>query len=80
MKQWLVEKEKQYLARKLLDLDGNIGLTARNCRISLRTLTRKMQRYGLDKAVYKKKNLEPNLTGGFLRARSTPSLPKPPDA
>ncbi len=55
LKQWLVEKEKQYLAQKLNDLDGNVGLTAKSCRIGVRTLSRKMHQYGLDKAVFKQK-------------------------
>jgi DNA-binding NtrC family response regulator len=53
LKQWLVEKEKQYLARKLNDLGGNVSLTAKSCRIGIRTLSRKMHQYGLDKAVFK---------------------------
>jgi DNA-binding NtrC family response regulator len=55
LKQWLVEKEKQYLAQKLNDLGGNIGLTAKSCRIGVRTLSRKMHQYGLDKAVFKQR-------------------------
>ena len=57
LKQWLVEKEKQYLAQKLNDLGGNIGLTAKSCRIGVRTLSRKMHQYGLDKAVFKQREL-----------------------
>ena len=53
LKQWLVEKEKQYLAQRLNDLGGNVGLTAKSCRIGIRTLSRKMHQYGLDKAVFK---------------------------
>lgn len=56
LKQWLVEKEKQYLAQKLNDLGGNVGLTAKSCRIGLRTLSRKMHQYGLDKAIFKQKD------------------------
>ncbi len=56
LKQWLVEKEKQYLAQKLNDLGGNVGLTAKSCRIGIRTLSRKMHQYGLNKAVFKKKD------------------------
>ncbi len=55
LKQWLVEKEKQYLAQKLNDLGGNVGLTAKSCRIGVRTLSRKMHQYGLDKAVFKQR-------------------------
>jgi DNA-binding NtrC family response regulator len=61
LKQWLIEKEKQYLAQKLNDLGGNVGLTAKSCRIGTRTLSRKMHQYGLDKAVFKQKDsLQPN--------------------
>lgn len=56
LKQWLVAKEKQYLAQKLNDLGGNVGLTAKSCRIGTRTLSRKMHQYGLNKAVFKQKD------------------------
>jgi DNA-binding NtrC family response regulator len=56
LRQWLVEKEKQYLARKLNDLGGNVGLTAQSCRIGVRTLSRKMHQYGLDKMVFKQRH------------------------
>ena len=55
LRQWLREKEKYYLSRKLEDLGGNIGLTAKSCRIGVRTLSRKMRVYGLDKKIYKEK-------------------------
>jgi transcriptional regulator with PAS, ATPase and Fis domain len=61
LKQWLVEKEKQYLAQKLNDLGGNVGLTAKSCRIGVRTLSRKMHQYGLDKAVFKQRESEGKL-------------------
>ena len=66
LKQWLVEKEKQYLAQKLSDLGGNIGLTAKSCRIGVRTLSRKMHQYGLDKAVFKQKESASELTPGMV--------------
>ncbi len=53
LRQWLREKEKSYLAQKLEDLNGNIGLTARSCRMGVRTLSRKMRIYGLDKKLFK---------------------------
>jgi len=46
LRQWLREKEKYYLSRKLEDLGGNISLTAKSCRIGVRTLSRKMRTYG----------------------------------
>jgi len=54
LKQWLVDKEKQYIAQRLNDLGGNVGLTAKSCRIGIRTLSRKMHQYGLDKAAFKR--------------------------
>jgi DNA-binding NtrC family response regulator len=56
LNQWLQEKEKQYLAQKLDDFGGNVGLTAKSCRIGVRTLSRKMRNYGLDKRLFKQKN------------------------
>jgi DNA-binding NtrC family response regulator len=49
LSQWLREKEKQFLAQRLADCGGSIGLTARSCGIGLRSLYRKMQKYGLNK-------------------------------
>lgn len=56
---WLDEKEKQFLAQKLEDCGGNINVTARTCGIGLRSLHRKMQKYGLDKKRYKHRSTEP---------------------
>ena len=56
LNQWLQEKEKQYLAQKLDDFAGNVGLTAKSCRIGVRTLSRKMRAYGLDRRRFKQKN------------------------
>jgi DNA-binding NtrC family response regulator len=53
LSQWLHEKEKQFLAQKLEDCGGSIALTARSCGIGLRSLYRKMQKYGLDKKRFK---------------------------
>jgi len=52
---WLQEKEKQYLTQKLEDFGGNIERTAKSCRIGVRTLSRKMRQYGLDKKLFKQK-------------------------
>jgi DNA-binding NtrC family response regulator len=57
LRQWLREKEKYYLSRKLEDLGGNISLTAKSCRIGVRTLSRKMRTYGLDKKIFTEKPL-----------------------
>jgi DNA-binding NtrC family response regulator len=56
LNQWLQEKEKEYLSQKLDDFGGNVGLTARSCRIGVRTLSRKMRAYGIDKKVFKQKS------------------------
>ena len=56
LNQWLQEKEKQYLAQKLDDFGGNVGLTAKSCRIGIRTLSRKMRQYGLEKRFFKQKD------------------------
>jgi DNA-binding NtrC family response regulator len=56
LNQWLQEKEKEYLAQKLDDFGGNVGLTAKSCRIGVRTLSRKMRAYGLDKKLFKQNN------------------------
>jgi DNA-binding NtrC family response regulator len=55
LSQWLREKEKQFIAQKLEDCGGSIGLTARSCGIGLRSLYRKMQKYGLDKKHFRNK-------------------------
>jgi DNA-binding NtrC family response regulator len=55
LRQWLREKERDYLSQKLADLGGNVGLTAKMCHIGVRTLSRKMRRYGLDKNRFKDK-------------------------
>jgi len=68
LRQWLKQMEKNYLARKLEDLGGNVGLTAKTCRIGVRTLSRKMRSYGLDKKLYKEKEL--NLTAKQSRPSS----------
>ena len=47
--QWVKEQEKQYLIRKLSLFGGRVDLTARSSCVGVRTLTRKMRFYGLDK-------------------------------
>jgi DNA-binding NtrC family response regulator len=60
LNQWLQEKEKEYLAQKLDDFGGNVGLTARSCRIGVRTLSRKMREYGINKAFFKQRVTPPS--------------------
>jgi transcriptional regulator with PAS, ATPase and Fis domain len=55
---WLDEKEKQFIAQKLEDCHGNISATARSCGIGLRSLHRKMQKYGLNKKNFRHKSSE----------------------
>jgi DNA-binding NtrC family response regulator len=55
---WLDEQEKKFLAQKLEDCGGNINVTARSCGIALRSLHRKMQKYGLDKKRFKRRSIE----------------------
>ena len=52
---WLKEQEKQYLAQNLAVSQGNIAVTAKSCGIGVRTLSRKMREYGLDKKLFKQK-------------------------
>lgn len=56
---WLDEKEKHFIAQRLEDCGGNINTTARSCGIGLRSLHRKMKKYGLDKKCFKRKSIEP---------------------
>lgn len=60
---WLDEKEKQFIAQKLEDCGGNISVTAQSCGIGLRSLHRKMQKYGLDKKRFKRKSSESKTSG-----------------
>jgi two-component system response regulator HydG len=52
--QWVQEQEKQYLIRKLSLFGGRIDLTAKSCRVGVRTLSRKMHFYGIDKTRFSK--------------------------
>jgi two-component system response regulator HydG len=47
--QWIVEMEKQYLMQKLDCFGGKILPTATSCGISIRTLSRRIQLYGLNR-------------------------------
>jgi two-component system, NtrC family, response regulator len=68
LNQWLQEKEKEYLAQKLDDFGGNVGLTAKSCRIGVRTLSRKMREYGLDKASFKQRLIAPSAPHSLVRS------------
>jgi DNA-binding NtrC family response regulator len=47
--QWVREREKEYLVRKLEAFKGRIDLTAESCGVDVRTIHRKMRIHGLDK-------------------------------
>ncbi|MBI2363813.1 MAG: sigma-54-dependent Fis family transcriptional regulator [Deltaproteobacteria bacterium] len=49
LNEWLMEQEKQYLIQQLGSYQGKIALTAKNLGLGIRTLTRKMRLYGLQK-------------------------------
>jgi transcriptional regulator with PAS, ATPase and Fis domain len=75
---WLGEQEKIYLTEKLALFQGNIAATAKSCRIGVRTLSRKMRLYDLDKksfksnkptALYRSENLDTPLFPGLPRNR-----------
>ncbi|HSE90703.1 MAG TPA: helix-turn-helix domain-containing protein, partial [Candidatus Binatia bacterium] len=69
---WLKEQEKQYLAQKLMVAQGNIALTAKSCGIGIRTLSRKMREYGLDKKSFKQKEPVAETTPKRQNLISTP--------
>jgi transcriptional regulator with PAS, ATPase and Fis domain len=52
--QWLKDQEKQFLMRKLSLCGGRVDLTARSCCMGVRTLSRKLHFYGIDKARFSK--------------------------
>jgi DNA-binding NtrC family response regulator len=73
--EWLKEQEKQYLAQKLDAFGGNVGMTAKSCGIGVRTLSRKMRLYGLDRRIFKNKSPRSNTP---LNKAKIPS-PFPPE-
>ena len=52
---WLMGQEKQYLIQQLGSYQGKIALTAKNSGLGIRTLTRKMRQYGLEKKDFRPK-------------------------
>lgn len=52
---WLMEQEKQYLIQQLGSYQGKIAVTAKNSGLGIRTLTRKMRQYGLQKKDFRPK-------------------------
>ena len=55
LNEWLMEQEKQYLIQQLGSYQGKIALTAKNSGLGIRTLTRKMRLYGLQKKDFTRK-------------------------
>ena len=55
LNEWLMEQEKQYLIQQLGSYQGKIALTAKNSGLGIRTLTRKMRLYGLQKKDFRPK-------------------------
>jgi DNA-binding NtrC family response regulator len=51
--EWMREQEKRFLVQKLEDFGGNVALTAKSCRIGLRTLSRKIRLHNLDPKAFK---------------------------
>jgi transcriptional regulator with PAS, ATPase and Fis domain len=52
--QWVKEQEKKYLIRKLSLFGGRVDLTAKSCCVGVRTLSRKMRFYGIDRTRFSK--------------------------
>ncbi len=52
---WLKEQEKRYLIQQLQTLQGKVRLTAKTCGLGVRTLSRKMRRYGINKNEFQRK-------------------------
>jgi DNA-binding NtrC family response regulator len=77
---WLMEQEKQYLIQQLGSYQGKIALTAKNSGLGIRTLTRKMRMYGLEKKDFRPKtddDAQPTNKGGSKNHTTRPRLPRP---
>jgi DNA-binding NtrC family response regulator len=73
---WLGEQEKVYLAEKLALYQGNIAATAKGCGIGVRTLSRKMRFYELDKKSFKQ-NKPAAARDGETPGAMPPSVARP---
>jgi DNA-binding NtrC family response regulator len=71
--QWLREQEKQYLIRQLESFGGKVAATAKSCGLGVRTLSRKMRLYGLQKRDFQQKATE-----SFASYQDGLSTPKNP--
>ena len=77
---WIMEQEKQYLIKQLESFDGKIAVTARNCGLGIRTLTRKMRLYGLQKKDFKQQVYQATQPGNQGTLDNQISPPRPPRA
>jgi two-component system, NtrC family, response regulator HydG len=79
LRQWMREQEKKYLLDKLAAAGGNVALTAKMCRIGLRTLSRKIRIHGLDsrniKRVVSVDATEPDEASELLAAAPRTNFP-----
>jgi DNA-binding NtrC family response regulator len=74
LSQWLEVQEKQYLIQQLKSFGGRVSLTAKACGVGVRTLSRKIRLYSLDKKACQHKGSEiPLLENRNLL--SEPTLP-----
>jgi len=76
---WLMEHEKQYLIQQLGSYQGKIALTAKNSGLGIRTLTRKMRLYGLQKKDFRPKadqDLQPVKGGASNNHVARPRHPR----
>ena len=80
LNEWLMEQEKQYLIQQLGSYQGKIALTAKNSGLGIRTLTRKMRLYGLQKKDFTRKADQDAQTaneGGSNNQMTRPRHPRP---
>jgi two-component system response regulator HydG len=73
--QWVKEQERKYLGQQLETFKGRIDLTARSSRIGIRTLSRKMRLYGLDRRAFQQKTSEAVFTSDPLDKNHPSSEP-----
>ena len=55
LQNWLDIQEREYLLQQLAASGWKMGLAAKNCGVNVKTLYRKIQRYGLHKVNLKRK-------------------------
>ena len=80
LNEWLMEQEKQYLIQQLGSYQGKIALTAKNSGLGIRTLTRKMRLYGLQKKDFTRKadpDAQTANEGGSNNQMTRPRHPRP---